>query len=213
MKKHAWKIIVGVVVLLIGGSILLSQQAANKANEGVVIEPRIKGNPDAAVTLVEYSDFECPACAQFYPYLKDVVDKYGADLRFEYKHFPLVTVHPKAVPAAIAAEAAGQQGKFWEMHDLLFENQATWANSVNANAYFEEYAEEIGLDVGLFRRHMDSSLIRDAVNADFEEARSLGLSGTPTLILNGEEMVIETFGDLDTQVAAAIASTVSGTQD
>ena len=120
-KKHFWKILALLVVLLLGGSIIYSQKASEEANVGVVIEPHIKGNPDASVTLVEYSDFQCPACGQFYPYVKEVVEEHGDKLRFEYKHFPLITIHKNAVPAARAAEAASQQGKFFEMHDKLFE--------------------------------------------------------------------------------------------
>ena len=205
MKKHTWKIIIGVVILLLGGSIVYSQYASEGANEGVVLEPHIKGNPEAAVSLVKYSDFQCPACAQFSPFLTAIVEQYGEDLSFEYKHFPLITAHPYAVPAARAAEAAGQQGKFWEMHDLLFENQRAWSSSANPNALFEQYALELGLDMDTYKRHFRSSKIRDAVNQSYQEARELNLTGTPTLFLNGEEMTIETFADMEAQVVAAIS--------
>ncbi len=206
MKKHAWKIIAGVAALLFIGSVLYAQQAAKEANEGVVIEPHIKGNPDASVALVEYSDFQCPACGQFYPYIKEIVEEHGERLRFEYKHFPLITIHKNAVPAAIAAEAAGQQGKFFEMHDKLFENQSQWSNSANAQVFFIQYAEELGLDVALFKKHLGSSLIADAVNQGFNEARGLGLSGTPTLFLNGEQMTVNSFDEFRSQIAEAVNS-------
>lgn len=193
-----------VVVLLLGGSILYSQKAAEEANVGVVIEPHIKGNPDASVTLTEYSDFQCPACGQYYPHLKEIVAVYGDNLRFEYKHFPLITIHKNAVPAAKAAEAAGQQGKFWEMHDKLFENQTAWSNSANPQVYFVQFAEELGLDTALFKKHLGSSIIADTVNQGFEEARALGLSGTPTLFLNGEKMTVSSFDELRTQIEAAV---------
>ena len=124
LKKHFWKVVALVVIVLIGASVLYSKQTAERANEGVVIESHVKGNPDAAVTLIEYSDFECPACAQFSPYIKELMNEYGDELRFEYRHFPLINIHAQAIPAARAAEAAAQQGKFWEMHDKLFENQS-----------------------------------------------------------------------------------------
>ncbi len=203
-KKHFWKILALLVVLLLGGSIIYSQKASEEANVGVVIEPHIKGNPDASVTLVEYSDFQCPACGQFYPYVKEVVEEHGDKLRFEYKHFPLITIHKNAVPAARAAEAASQQGKFFEMHDKLFENQTEWSNSTNAQVYFIQYAEEIGLDVGLFKKHLGSSIISDAVDQGFNEARELGLSGTPTLFLNGEKMEISSFDEFRSQIADAV---------
>ncbi len=204
LKKHFWKIAALVVVLSIGGSIYYSNQVSKKADEGVVIETHVKGNPDASVVLVEYSDFQCPACAQFYPYVKEVVEQYGESIRFEYKHFPLINIHPQAVPAAIAAEAAGQQGKFWEMHDKLFENQATWSRSTSPAASFNKFAEEIGLDMVLFKKHLDSSIIRKSIDDSFNEARSKGYTGTPSFTLNGETMSFTTFEDFLAQIKSAV---------
>ncbi|OGG42023.1 hypothetical protein A2837_00945 [Candidatus Kaiserbacteria bacterium RIFCSPHIGHO2_01_FULL_46_22] len=182
-----------------------SKQASEKANEGVTISSHIKGNPEARVELVEYSDFQCPACAQFYPYVKDLLDEHGSSIRFEYRHFPLVTVHPVAIPAARAAEAASQQGKFWEMHDKLFENQSAWSKASNANALFVQYAEELDLDVSLFKSHMNASLIDEAISKSFEDARTRGFSGTPTFLLNGELMQFTTFDEFRTAIEEAIA--------
>jgi len=208
MKKHIWKIIGLLVVLALLGSVVYSGQVGKKANEGVEITKHVKGNPDASVTLVEYSDFECPACGQFYPYVSQVVEQAGDDIRFEYRHFPLITVHPLAVPAARAAEAAAQQGKFWEMHDMLFENQSEWSNGSNPRVYFVQYAEEIGLDVSVFKRHLDSSIIDDAITDSFNEARDAGFSSTPTFLLNGEKMQFTSFSDFLEQIESAINSTV-----
>ena len=94
LKKHLWKIIILGVVVLLAGSVAYSQYAAKQADEGVAIESHVKGNAEAEVTLVEYSDFQCPACAQFYPYVKDIMNEYGDDIRFEYRHFPLINIHP-----------------------------------------------------------------------------------------------------------------------
>lgn len=204
IKKHFWKVVVAAVIILLGGSIAYSQYAAKQADQGVTVETHIKGNPDAKVTLIEYSDFQCPACGQFYPYMKSLMEEFGGDLRFEYHHFPLINIHPQAFPAARAAEAAGQQGKFWEMHDKLFENQAVWSKSVNPSAYFTEYAEELGLDTDLFKRHQSSAVISDAIEASFNDAVNRGFTGTPTFLLNGEKMEFSTFADFRAQVAAAI---------
>ncbi len=205
-KKHFWKIVIGVVIILIGASVVYSQQAAKKANEGVTVEPHIKGNPDASVVLVEYSDFQCPACAQFYPYVKEIMEEYGDQVRFEYRHFPLINIHPQAVPAARAAEAAGQQGKFFEMHDKLFDGQNTWSRSSNPTGYFKQYAEELGLDMDAFNRHLNSSVLEDAVLAGFNDARDRGFTGTPTFLLNDQEMEITTFDDFRAQIEAAIGA-------
>lgn len=203
-KKHAWKIFLLVAAVLLGGSFLIANQSTQNADEGVVIEQYVKGNPDASVVLAEYSDFQCPACGQFYPAVKELMDEYSDKIRFEYKHFPLVSIHPFAVPAAKAAEAAGQQGKFYEMHDKLFENQQAWSGSANPTIFFVQYAEEIGLDVDTFRRHMRSGLIDEKIETDFNTARDKGFSGTPTFELNGARMEFETFDEWRTQIEAAI---------
>ncbi|MEX0930672.1 MAG: thioredoxin domain-containing protein, partial [Candidatus Paceibacterota bacterium] len=199
-----WKIIVGVVIILLGASIAYSQYVGKQADEGVSIEDKVKGNPDAEIVLVEYSDFQCPACAQFYPYVKEILEEHGDSLRFEYRHFPLINIHPHAVPAARAAEAAGQQGEFFAMHDKLFENQSAWSNSAAPTVHFEEYAEELGLDIDLYKRHINSSLIASAIQDDFNEAREQGYSSTPTFLLNGEVMQFQTFDSFIEQIEAAI---------
>lgn len=182
-----WKIIVGLIVLALGASIVYAQYAAKQANEGVEMQAHVKGNPDAEVVLVEYSDFQCPACKQFYPYVKEIMDEYGDRIRFEYRHFPLPG-HQNAIVAAQAAEAAGQQGEFFAMHDMLFENQSEWGQSPAPTKFFEQYAEELGLDTELFKRHMSASVLKDAITDDFNEAREMDFSGTPTFTLNGEEL-------------------------
>lgn len=204
MKDHIWKIIGVVAVIAIGASIVYSNSVSNKANEGIVFEDHIKGNPDATVTLTEYSDFQCPACGQFFPVVKTLLEEQGDSIQFEYKHFPLITIHPYAVPAAKAAEAAGQQGAFFEMHDKLFENQQIWSKGVNPQSFFNTYAEELGLDVDLFKTHMKASLIEEKIQSEFEEARELGLSSTPTFFLNGKKMEFETYQDFIDQIANAV---------
>lgn len=205
--KNPWIIIGVLVVVLIGGSVWYSGSVEEKNNVGIDTEiSHIKGNPDADVKLVEYSDFQCPACASYEPILQKIFEDFGDDISFEYKHFPLMTIHPLAEPAARASEAAAQQDAFFAYHDLLFENQATWSKSPNPTALFEQYAEDLDLDVDTFKRHMQSSLLRDKVRESFNEARDLGLSGTPSFLLNGEEMNITTLQDLYSQVEAAVGT-------
>ena len=201
--KNPWIIIVVIVAVLIGGSIWYSGTVAEKNNEGITFVPHIKGNAEAQVTLTEYSDFECPACASFHPVVLDVMEEFGDQIAFEYKHFPL-PIHPLAEPAARAAEAAGQQGKFFEFHDLLFINQRAWSNSPNPMIFFKDFATELELDVEQFERQYKASAIRDKVRADAAAARELGLTGTPTFFLNGERMVIQTYEDFYNQILAAV---------
>lgn len=204
MKKHTWKIVGGVFVVCMGLAFWYASYAGEKANEGVVIENRVKGNTDAKVTLTEYADFQCPACAQFHPVLKSIYEEYSSQMAFEFKHFPLVSIHAFAVPAAKAAEAAGQQGKFYEMHDKLFENQGVWSKSPTPQAYFSQYAEELGLDVDLFKRHMRASLIEDHIQEQFDEAREKGLTGTPSFFLNGERLEFQTMDEFRSKIEAAL---------
>ncbi len=201
--KNPWVIILTIIAILFGGAIWYASVSAEKNNEGVEIVTHIKGNAEASVVLTEHSDFQCPACAAFLPAVNEVMDLYGDDVRFEYKHFPL-PIHPHAVQAAVAAEAAGQQDKFYEYHDLLFENQTEWAGSPTPQTQFLLYADELGLDMDTFRRHMNSSLLRDHVRGLFAEGRDLGLTGTPTFFLNGEQMQLQTFQDFIDQVGAAV---------
>jgi protein-disulfide isomerase len=208
LKKHFWKIAGLTAVVLLLGSLLLSQKAAEKANEGVIITPHVKGNVEANVTLTEYSDFQCPACGQAHPFVKEIVQAYGDRIKFEYKHFPLVTIHPYALSAARAAEAAGEQGKFWEMHDKLFENQSTWSSSRAVDAVFVSYAEELGLDTTLFKQHYNAPVITDAIKTSYNEALSKGLSGTPSFFLNDQKIAFTSYDDLRAQIEAAL--TVNG---
>jgi protein-disulfide isomerase len=201
--KNPWIVIGVLVAVMLGGSIWYSGQVGQEGNEGITFAPHYKGNPDAVVTLVEYSDFQCPACASFQPVLDDVIEQYGESLKIEYKHFPL-GMHSMAEPAARAAEAAGQQGAFFEFHDLLYANQQAWATSPNPTGIFIQYAEELGLDVEKFKSQSRASLIRDRVKEDLQEAMSLGLTGTPSFFLNGERMSFETYAEFMNQIEKAV---------
>ncbi len=149
-----------------------------------------KGNSDAVVTLVEYSDFQCPACGTFFPILKQVHEDYEDQLKFVYRHFPLKQIHPNAEAAARAAEAAGLQGKFWEMHDLLFEDQTVWSDQGNVDETFEQYASNLGLDVEKFKNDFDSNAVKGAVDDDVEGGFSSGINATPTFFINGQKVPI-----------------------
>lgn len=202
--KNPWVIIGILIVVLFGGAMWFSNASNERNNEGVEVLTHVKGNPDAAVVLTEYSDLQCPACAAFAPVISDMLETYGDAVRFEYKHYPLVSIHPFALNAAIAAEAAGQQGKFFEYHDLLFANQQQWSSSAIPTGAFMAYAEELGLDVELFERHMKSTVLRDKVRAELDAARELGLTSTPSFFLNGQRMQFSTYEEFLAQIAAAV---------
>lgn len=168
--------------------------------------PHVRGGANAPVTLEEFGDFQCPPCAVFFPLLKQVEQDYGERLRVIFRHNPL-SKHEHAMIAARAAEAAGLQGRFWEMHDLLFENSARWTkgvDTVGADApasrrlqsdilalesevrdVFVSYAELLKLDVERFRTDMDSEEVRARVEADRARGSALGIDRTPTIYING----------------------------
>jgi len=204
LLRNPWAIIGIITVGIIGGAVWYSNTTATTYNEGVEVRAHIKGNADSAVTLVEYSDFQCPACAQFAPIVEALMADYGDQLRFEYKHYPLMQIHPNAEPAARAAEAAGQQGKFFEYHDVLFAKQSEWGATAIPGAFFAKYAGELGLDVEQFTRHQRSSVLQQNVRAHAAEARELGLTGTPTFFLNGERMQFQTYQDFTDQIKSAL---------
>lgn len=201
--KNPWVIIGIITILLFGGAIVFSNVSNKQSNEGVAVTSHVKGNPEAAVTLVEYSDFQCPACAAFQPVIAQILEKYGNDMNFEYKHFPL-PIHSFALQAAAAAEAAGQQGKFFEYHDALFENQDEWAKSATPAVFFMKYAKDLGLNEEQFKTQTNSSILRENIQANLKEGRELGLTGTPSFYLNGEKMEIKSYEDFVAQIALAI---------
>jgi len=162
------------------------QQETAKTLEGtaeasVTEKDNIRGNVNAPITLVEFSDFECPFCAVFHPTVKQILNDYPDDVRWVYKHFPLDSIHLDARPAAEASECASEQGKFWEFTDGLFENQA----SLGKNLY-TKLAQESGLNMSQFEACVSSRKYKDKVEADLQEGIKLGVNGTPGSFINGE---------------------------
>jgi len=165
-----------------------------------------KGPVDAPVTIVEISDFQCPFCARSEGLVAQALQAYPTQARVVYKHFPLVSIHPQAMPAALAAVAAQRQGKFWEMHELLFANQRALALE-----QIEEYARRIGLDLQRFKADIASEEVKAQVQADIALARRSGVRGTPTIFVNGkllQNRSLEGFKELiEPQLTAARATT------
>lgn len=153
--------------------------------------PHFVGRADASVTLEEFGDFECPPCGLLHPILKTLEKEYGPRVRIIFRQYPLVPTHPHALSAARAAEAAGMQGKFWEMHDMIYENQQTWHKAFDARPIFEGYATRIGLDLGRYRQDLSSSIVENRIFQDGKRAHALNVKGTPTVFLNGREVPFE----------------------
>ena len=156
---------------------MIRAKLAVPINEG---RDHVRGPLAAPVTLVEYGDYECPFCGQAYYLVKDLGQRVGNLMRFVFRNFPLTTVHPHAESAAEAAEAAGAQGKFWEMHDLLFENQQSLEDED-----LMEYAAKVGLDIPRFVREMREGRYLNRIREDFLSGARSGVNGTPTFFING----------------------------
>lgn len=156
-------------------------------SEGVTANDWTKGAQSPKVTLVEYSDFECPACAAYFEMIEKAITEYGDRLSFTYRHFPL-TQHKNALNASYASEAAGKQGKFWEMHKMIFEHQADWTEESNASETFKKYAQELKLDLARYATDVVSTETKDAVTHDRDTGLRSGVDSTPSFYLNGKKM-------------------------
>src|SRR3989344_1331780 len=142
------------------------------------------GNPETAIKIVEFADFQCPACGQAHPIIKKVLESNKDRAYFVFRHFPLPS-HKNSKSAAQAAEAAGEQDKFWEMHDLIFENQKEWSESGKAQEIFESYAQNLGLDLGKFKEDFDK--VKNPIEQDYADGNRVGVDSTPTFFINGQK--------------------------
>lgn len=187
-------IIIVAVVGIIGAAVLLG--GGDEETAGAVSN-NFYGAENAEVVVTEYADFECPACAQFYPIINQVKEQFKDQVKFEFKHFPLVSIHPNSIASHRAAQAASNQGKFWEMHDVLYERQSAWAaqstgsggfTNTNAAETFRSYAEELQLNMEQYDADVQASETIGTINADISLGRSVGVDSTPTFFLNGERI-------------------------
>ncbi len=185
-------ILAGIVVVVAGMAWIGNAQ--DHANDPQTLSVPVNdsdwfvGNKDASVVLVEYSDFQCPACGAYFPVVKGLEEAYGDKLKIVYRNYPLTTIHPNAQLAAQAAEAAGIQGKFFLMHDVLFGNQKTWSAEADPTGLFLGYATSLGLDVEKFKTDLTSDAVLSAIKDDMNGGNAANINATPTFFLNGMEI-------------------------
>jgi len=176
------------------------QPDPNKVYDIPVGGSPVKGPKDAKVTIVEFSDYQCPFCAQADALIEQVIAAYPTDVKFVYKQFPLTSIHPNALPASKAALAAGKQGKYWEMHKILFENSRALGPE-----QLKEYAKKAGLDVPQWEQDMNSPQIADQVNAEMREAQAAEVRGTPSIFVNGKRLQNRSMDGFKTMIDEAKA--------
>lgn len=204
MNKTGWIIFSAAVVVLLGGLIIWTRATnptadVSKLDNAAIqaasvdsgnIADHVKGKEDSKVILIEYGDFQCPSCGGAFPNVNTLMDEYGDRIAFVFRNFPLTSIHPNAKAAAAAAESAGLQGKYWEMYDLIYENQDAWSNldtSKRTDA-FVAYANQLALDTEKFTTDLSNADINKKINFDMSLGKANGVSATPTFFLNGEKL-------------------------
>jgi protein-disulfide isomerase len=185
-----WTGFVVVIILIIWGlMVAMSRDASTlgqpKNPSPVSLQDHSFGSANAPVTIIEYSDFQCPACQAYYYVVEKILASSTVPIRLVYRHFPL-SQHLNSIPAALASESANEQGKFWEMYKLLFENHSQWEESKEPDKLFEEYAQKIGLDLVKFRLDLASTTLKDKIQASSDEGMKIGINATPSFFINGK---------------------------
>lgn len=193
LKTTQGKVIAGLVVIIVAlfayYFYALSNGQVNTIQDITISNTdHVRGALNGTVTMVEFGDFQCPACGAYEPLVRKVMADNPTTLKIVFRHFPLTQVHQNALLAAKASEAAGVQGKFWEMHDMLYDNQQTWSAGLNARDFFVNYAKTLGLDVAKFSNDINSKAIEEKILAEYQEGTKLGVQGTPSFFINGKKI-------------------------
>lgn len=190
MSNRFFIVILAVIAIFFGVFVVTKNKTDAPGENSSNAQPsnHVRGEGAKGVTLIEYGDFQCPACKGYFPIVEQVVEKYKADITFQFRNFPLVQIHNNAFAAHRAAEAADKQGKFWEMYAQLYQSQDSWKNAGDPTTFFTGYAEQLGLNAEQFKTDMASSAVNDVINADVREAQKAGADSTPTFVLNGKKV-------------------------
>lgn len=193
--KSRFGFILILCVIVFGAIIIISKKdtgtsTGDNGGSSSQTTSHTRGENKKKVTLTEYGDFQCPACGGYYPIVESVYEKYKGDIEFQFVNFPLSQIHPNAMLAHRSAEAASNQGKFWEMYQLLYENQTTWSgmSSSQADAAFRSYAESLKLDMAKFDTDQKSQATNNTINADISKSKEQGVTATPSFFVNGKKI-------------------------
>ncbi len=215
MKKFL--IIVAVAIVVIVGGAMLKKDSPSGSKTAASPTNHAYSSSSTGVVVKEYGDFQCPGCGAFFPIVKEIKEKYKDKITFQFVHFPLSQIHQNALSAHRAAEAAGNQGKFWEMHDLLYINQDNWKTSTLISRDLEQYAQQLNLDMAKYKTEYASSATNSIIQADIKTGQELKVTGTPTFFIDGKQIEdnnsiasVEKFSSaIDAAIAAKAAQPAS----
>lgn len=221
MNKKSWIIFAIIVVAIVGGMIYVSTQnrlnisdinndqlnttIGAESRNGNIADHEI-GSKDAKVTIIEYADYQCPGCGTAAPKAEALAKKYKDHVRLIFRNFPIASSHPNARAAAAVAEAAGLQGKFWEMNELLYANQDTWknANTTERDNIFKSYAEQLKLNIDQYKTDIASNKVKNKIDFDMALGRKHGVAATPTFYINGKNTEMDSSGSIESSVKEAL---------
>ena len=221
MNKKSWMIFAIIVVAIVGGMIYISTQnrlnVSNINNDqlntiigaesrnGDIADHEI-GSKSPKVTIIEYADYQCPGCSAAAPKAKALAEKYKDHVRLIFRNFPIASSHPNARAAAAVAEAAGLQGKFWEMNKLLYTNQDAWknANITDRDNIFKSYAEQLKLNIDQYKTDIASNKVKNKIDFDMALGRKHGVAATPTFYINGKNTEMDSSGSIESSVKEAL---------
>lgn len=195
--------ILATVILIVGGVFLMTRGDSGSSGPGVsseILVPSssyvlggiengeyLPSNPSSKVTLVEFGDYECPACVVYHPFVKQVLTEFSGKVNYVFRNYPL-SYHQKALVASYAVEAAGLQDKFWQMHDKVFESSEEWVNSTNTEETLLGYAKELGIDIEKFKNDIESDFVKNRIKSNINDGDLVKLDSTPTFYVNGVKM-------------------------
>ncbi len=194
-KLKLWLTVAIIIILVVLGMVQSVKKSDKKdsssdMSSSIAVNENdwVRGDINSKVVIVEYADFQCPACGLYHPLIKQVEEKFGDSIAVVFRHFPLTQIHQNALIAAQATEAAGMQGKFFEMHDIIFETQSVWSDDSRAQDIFVDYAKQLGLNEEQFLNDIKSKVVKDKIAQSYKVGTKLGVNGTPTFFMNGKKI-------------------------
>jgi protein-disulfide isomerase len=212
MSREA-KILTAILVVVVGGMIALfvaaggtdTSSPGSKADTSKLVHQDSHKRDNGSVTIVEFGDYQCPACGAAEPNLEKIQQDYKGKINFVFRNYPL-PMHQNAVPAALAAEAAAAQGKFWEMHDKLYATQNEWSSSTSPIDFFTKYAQDLGLDADKLKQDVTNKTYQNRIDADKSDGNAVNIQATPTIFVNGEKASGYDYNSLKDLVEKAVNS-------